>query len=44
MDMPNIKPVKPAKPRDKWFSVAWLATIIVIVFAFCFWINVPEWH
>jgi hypothetical protein len=35
---------KPAKPRGKWFSVGWLATIIIIVFAFCFWINVPEWH
>jgi hypothetical protein len=44
MDMPDLKPIAAPRTRSKWPWIAGLVAFVVIVFAFAFWINIPEWR
>jgi hypothetical protein len=41
MDMPDFKPVQPPTGQTKRLLIACVAIVILVAFAFAYWIN---WH
>jgi len=44
MEMHEFKPIGMPKKRSRWLWLAWFAVVLVVVFAFAFMINIPEWR
>jgi len=44
MHLPDFKPIHSPSPLGKRLAIAALAALILIVFAFAFFINIPEWR
>lgn len=44
MQLPDFKAIESPSPRGRRFAVAALAVLLVIVFGFAFFINIPEWR